>query len=659
MKGSLKSQSGEHSITKRLHGIGITRVALVDDAYDSPSVNALNSGEIDDFWGRIERDRDLIQELASYKEGVSSADDIDDRLLISLWDNIDNLKKLREPCINALFANRLAMKGRVDKIAEHFRTLGLEIETVGSEGLPDRGTKLVFIDYILNPAAIQDRGRRATEKAKEIYGRIESDAEKPFIVLMSEQPDAKAQQETFRKESGLLAGLFGFRPKEDLLEADRLYVDLTTWSIDMPARHSIQHFIETLAKSLNDASKQFIERIKELSFEDYANIQYLSLQPDGQPLGEYILWLYKSYLLHLVHDKDEVISLEKKLDELSFNKYYPSQSLPSTRLAEIYRCALTEPGVGKLEAHPWSSKKEKEPYIQFGDIFRRKGSLEVLVVINAPCDLAYAPGSSRPFPKERSIFHEHGTLVKLSEVLQANLCRTELFEHEGEAYRIIWDHRQVISKKYGEVWQWLKEEKYERIARLKLPFALDVQQVFASNLTRIGMPVKPPFYKTADVEVYCEGPNGECLLLDEPIKGGAFLALYKVGGDDNYLRLFSLSGDCILQVKRRLAKAREALEQQRGVLLAQVEKVSKRLEGGRKEKERVSGELKGTEGKIQKIVQLQELDRVFLPMVREAFKLPKAGKPVDKKLLWIYSDMEFEGKYFPNAPIALNIRCGD
>jgi len=649
----------EHPLAKRLRQAGITKVAIIDDAYDAPTVDIFYGGEIDDFWGKIERDPDMLKELQGFKNDIQDSEDIDDEVINMLWNTRKNLKKLSEPCNKKLFVNRLQMLNDIDAISEHLRTLGLEPIPIGSEDeLPEPSIKLVFLDYVLDPIAKENLGEIATRKAKEIYSRVGKDAEKPFIVLMSDKIDDRAQQEAFRKDSKLLGGLFGFRAKKDLLELDRLYIDLTTWSIDMPARHSIQRFVEALEKSLNQASNEFIERVKELSFEDYANIQSLSLQPDGQPLGEYMLWLYKSYLLHLIHNREEILDQQKKIDGLSFTKYYPSQNLPSARLAEIYRCALTEPGVGKLEVHPLTNEDENEPYMQFGDIFAKKGSLEVLVVINAACDLTYAPGTRRAFPKERSILLEHGTMQTLTEISQANMCRTELFEHEGESYRIVWDHKRVISKEYGEVWQWLKDGEYERIARLKLPYALEVQRFFATNLTRIGMPVKPPFYESADVEVYCEGSDGTCMMLGDTIKGGAFVAHCK-SGEEKYLQQFSISGDCILEVKKRLEKAIEALEEQGEFIKTQAEPKPGKGEAYKKKDEKVlQGRLGGIKTKIEKIRQLQELDKVFLPMLRKVFDLPKTNKPaeIDEKLLWIYDEKEFKDKYFPHAPIALNIK---
>src|SRR5581483_1070678 len=43
--------------------------------------------------------------------------------------------------------------------------------------------------------------------------------------------------------------------------------------------------------------------------------------------------------------------------------------------------------------------------------------------------------------------------------------------------------------------------RHERRARLRLPFALEVQRAFAADLTRVGMPVAPPIYQAVDIRL--------------------------------------------------------------------------------------------------------------------------------------------------------------
>jgi len=155
-------------------------------------------------------------------------------------------------------------------------------------------------------------------------------------------------------------------PKEDLEDKEKLYLHLATWAMGMPTRHEIQHFVEALIAGAKSASKDFVRHVSALGFEDYANIQWLSLQVEGHPLGDYMLWLYKSLLAYLLHNHPEVLAQQKKLDSMAFDRFTPSQVAPSPQLAEIYRYALAEPGVEEVGPHPRAADGSLEPFLPAG-----------------------------------------------------------------------------------------------------------------------------------------------------------------------------------------------------------------------------------------------------------------------------------------------------
>ena len=581
---------------------------------------------------------------------------------MALWKDREKLNKLSDPCKNQLFVNKLEMREDVDTISNHLQELGLETIAIDSENLPPSSVRLVFIDYVFDPTATGERrGDISVGKAKEIYHRVEKDIEKPFIILMSDKPDAESQKETFRKDSKLISGLFGFMSKSDLKDKEKLYLALETWSIDIPQRHNIQRFVEALEESAGEVLNKFIDRVRELSFEDYANIQWLSLRPDGQPLGDYLLWLYKSYLSYLIHDNPKVLAEQKKLDRLFFDKFLPSQNKPSLQLAEIYSLALTEPRGQRHQSHPLSDPSKKEPLLQLGDIFLKNNSNEVLLVINPACDLMFAPETNRSFPHEMSILLLPGVMQSLDENIRPNIVCTELFNHDGKGYRIAWGKKHVISKRYKIVWDWLSENQYSRISRLRHTYALEVQRAFASNLTRIGMPVMPPLYQGADVEVFCKGEIDKSIPLLDPIQSGASIVSCKVGGEDKYEDLFFLSIDCRYKLIQALDKANELLEKRRESISSSDDSINGKTELTKEKENKIKrGKLQGIDSEINKIKQLKDPDSVLMQMHLKPAKLPSNPgnhNEIDKKLLWVYRDGDFQEKYPANPPIAINIKC--
>lgn len=458
----------KHPIALSLQELGIIEAAIVDDAYDSPTVDSLDGGEIGDFWAAIEREGEKLTELVELVgRDVKTREDIDDEIIGKLWQGIEENKlvKLSDPCRKQLFPTKLQKRAEIEILSDHLKSLGLNPIAIGAENdyLPPPTVKLIFLDYILNPAERTNLGKLATEKALEMYRRTESHTEKPCIILISAKPDVEQQKEKFREDSRLLGGLFGFIPREDIQDREKLYLKLYSLGIGNPTHHAIQRFVDELVKSVNLAANDFEKKIRTLDIQDYSFVQLLSLHEDGQPLGDYILWLFEAALAYMFCNCEGVQREQSKLDKLEFKEYLPWQTQPSTRLAEIYRYALTEPAVAELGPHPLD-ETGMMPLLRLGDIFIQKGTNSLLMVINAACDLMFAPTASRKCDPEQPIYFVPGVLEPLNERKNGeNLARTELFEYDSRSYRIRWDCKHVHSQKYEGVWGYLKKEGYSRI----------------------------------------------------------------------------------------------------------------------------------------------------------------------------------------------------
>ncbi len=137
-------------------------------------------------------------------------------------------------------------------------------------------------------------------------------------------------------------------------------------------------------------------------------------------------------------------------------------------------------------------------YLHLGDLFGKDNSEEVWMVINAQCDLEREPSP------DINIFLIPGILKPINENINSPL-RTHLFKRDNKSYRIIWETKKVRSIKYGNFYYWKMINNFTRWSRMKLPFAIEIQQAFANNMTRIGMPVPPPISESIKIEVFfCE-----------------------------------------------------------------------------------------------------------------------------------------------------------
>ena len=519
-----------HPVTERLLDAGISEAVIIDDAYDLPAYSDIED-EIADFWATISRDNNALDELRGIEPNFVNDADFDEELIKKLWNQYINqeLSSLDLSCQHNLFPRQTEGLSELAPLVANLIEIGITPILLGiGDDLPDEQLKLFFLDFFLDsratppsPAAVEDAidkltagiedeqsTRPSIEKAKQVIGKFDD----PFIVLMSSKDGVERARDSFRKQTGLIEGMYDYASKENLAKKTHLHLTLGISAAGLPVRHEIQRFVNAFESSVTKAMEEFISRIKSLSFEDYLYIYSLSLRTEGHPLGDYMSGLYKSLVGHLVIDDDEVIDAQNRLDQMEMDTYVPLKRAPSPNLAEMYRLSLTEPG----------RFSEGTP-LRLGDLYVRDAQ-DVLLVINADCDLAYSSQNPRrPFPERLSVLLHPGKLKQIEESVDPTFKVTKLFFLDGKAFKIVWNHERVITKEYSEVDRWLEGEGYSKKARLISSHALEIQQHFAAKLTRVGLPVAPPFPSLASVQVFGKNEDGTLAKLGVDIPKGAVI----------------------------------------------------------------------------------------------------------------------------------------
>jgi|GEM_PF-3323037 len=534
-------------ITNLFRDKKVHKVAIIDDVDDPRSESEFYANEKNDFWSELAyNNTDAMEEMNTLvreklNREIDKLQDIDDIILQFLWSSRAELKELKRPVEEILFAKALEKVNELDRFQNHLATLDLNVLREGTNIDIEEVLKevsIVFIDYVLGPESnLKSSVERAETIAARIYSAF-SNNEMPLIILMSNHKHAAQDEERFRDKSGLLRGMFYFVTKRDLKNKEKLFLNLSAWVKTLPISVDIQRFIKTLEDSTLTVWHDFISGVKSLALEDYAYIQNLSLQEDGHPLGDYMLWLYNSYLGHLLFESHKAMQEQQKIvDGLNESYLPPNQTMPSTQLVKMYQSSLFNMSVGELSGHPvieadthsdkaGQTSNDLIPYLHLGDIFIKEGSDYVLMVINAECDLAFGP---------KRVCDINGQVLFIPGELQPpekwgegfDQTRTEFFEYEGKRYRIVWDVKKIHSYKHSEIHTQLTGGGYKRKARLRLPFALEVQRAFAANLTRVGMPVAPPIYHPVSIEVWAKGEEKTKINLIKAQDGLAFWILTK------------------------------------------------------------------------------------------------------------------------------------
>lgn len=521
------SRDDVRALVKRLDEKDLKKIAVIDDAYDPPSRDDFGPEQLESFVAEVADDDRAVSELQNMGVSPNSVDDMTDSVLQLLWDSRDSLGALGNHC-SKLFLTIESKKIQVEQLCDVLTTdLGRDVYRLGSDNeLTDTSVGLVFVDYQLKQGV--DSPDAALRFVASMRKSFRNNAREPLIVLISMLNRASDVIDDFRQKTGYMPGMFYFVHKNDLVDRKKFFFKLSQWMSAVPDVVTLQRFVDALDESLPGVCNQLIRDIKELSLGDYAFIQKLSLQQDGHPLGDYLMWLFTSYLSHLLSTCTGVADQQKIVDPLVFKDLPPSQTPPSIMLAKLYRYALSAETVDDT-SHPRDrgGGRDELPFLHLGDLFISDVDGTVWMVINAQCDLVFTPDNpSRRINAERTVLMIPGTLQPLTKPVpkdQLGKPRTELFEFDGRQCRIIWDTKMVVSKAIGNIREWQRTKSYKRLARLRLPAALAVQQAFAAQLTRIGMPVAPPIYQPVIVELFCKGDSGIAVVLISSQRCALFL----------------------------------------------------------------------------------------------------------------------------------------
>lgn len=649
------------SITDILYGKGVTSATLIDDAFD-PISAMVSLEDIRSFWSELEQNEQLSKELTTLGITITSQNDVNDATLQRLFDAYEALRTFE--VIKALFGRAVQIRSEAQTIKANLEELRIEVSVAGkSTQVAKTECKLYFVDYYLGPRDMPTQAvAAAVAQAKEIYSQHADPERKPLIILMSSNPLTDQQVVEFRKASGLLGGMFHHIPKSQLIDRDAIQRKLLAVTKSFPIAYAIEALISSVEKSYDASREVFFSALRDLSLEDYIYIQRLSLKEDGQPFGDYLLWLFSSGLVKQVFENENVAQQQLVVDKLPMLDLPARQLAPSKHLAEMYRSALFKVTNPDVEPHPLSSVGKNYPLLSLGDIFVSADS-KLLMVINAECDLAFAPQSEgRPFSASKSVTMISGTLFPLNKSLPAELGgrpRTELFVHQGDTFQIVWDTKRVVTKDYGEIRPWIDANNLKRNYRLRLLYALQVQHAYTSDFGRIGPPTAPPIFSPVHVEIWSLDENGRSTLVLGPLTSEA--ALIRLSGEPKCaVDLSFLEQLCAIipSTRKKLQGRRDALaappqlpegavepETDHAQAQAKAEKLARKIE-------RLDTQLTAIDEFLSDKVQQIEL-------ISNPFELPEHGTPgektVGKGLLRVYNNREVERNYQVPEPFIIRL----
>ena len=464
--------------------------------------------------------------------GAPSAEHYLQNLKDRLSDNKD-LRKLWDDIIEPSIGDA---KREVEELIERLKDLGLEVHPSGIRypKAPPEDVSVIFLDYALDNSKEDDPAAASIEEFNRIQD-IMGSSNKPIVVLMSSRTMlAPADEVRFRKGTGIMPGMF-FRFQKDDLQGISLHLIMSDIAENRDKAVSLESFIKAVSAASQTAANEVSSLVQGLTLEDFALIQLLSLNADGHPLGEYVLWLTGVYFKQLLERSEDVRNIKQNVDRLVFTappltEWGPSGSFLSAYRAAVFADAnsdISSSGYPPLDktATDKSGKHEDIVALHFGDVFveEKDASPTAYIVLTPECDLAF--GGSRPFPHSRSVILLPGNMTDDRPFKMPGdiATRSELLQWNGKDWRIQWKVKEAESARLGKFRKWAQAMKLRRVARMEFSFASDIQRAYVGNLTRVGLPVVPPQFQLQNATIYVQGWNKGLIPVSGTIQNGAYL----------------------------------------------------------------------------------------------------------------------------------------
>jgi len=496
-----------------LRSRNITRIAIIDDAYYlAPARSFFAEAQLNQLRANIQAWDAPADEFTALNLKIETDEDLTDGVIGQIY----GLRN-HSPEIQRWFQD-------YDNVQEQRRAQLKELETVFGTDLscavdtlaPDANfdtanlPQLIFVDYYLDPS---DRGEDSLILAEGIGKKINDNFEptgKPFVILMSSKGNVSAAMKTmFREKADFLGGMFYFIPKSELKRSATFLLKLAILMRSVDEGRTIQRFVEAFGAELRGAAEYFNRKVRALSVEDYGYMQHLSLQREGMPLGDYLLWLFGTYFGHLLFRA--VPDQRKQLDSMTFVDIPESDSFPSEEFIDLFRNVVAQE-VQELETHPRASRQsdqaqpELPPDPHFGDVFITDNR-NTLMIITPECDLMYAPESdaTRRHRPEQSVLMVPGKLEELGHKRKSDDVVTAFFPLDDKTYQVNWSIKSFESPSFQNLRSSLQARGFRRRARLRHPFSTQIQEAVTTDISRVAIPIPPPIMRKASLTICCQG----------------------------------------------------------------------------------------------------------------------------------------------------------
>lgn len=484
--------NSDERLRSLLAKLNISRVAIIDDAYDPPHTT---KELVEDLNALIDEEVPGLAELLDLSEA--------DLRTLRLFDNsqVEKLWRFASGQRDDELAARLreVFQNHVDRLAplETLEDALCKVVTVNRLA-PSQASELRSADLWLFDLywSTDPDGQAWGESARVARAQYEStdNEEAPVFVLMSEDDNAlRRHKEEFRVAAAVPVGYFLTMDKS-ILSGDDPQQAMFEWLAEtLDAKKITFHRrVYGLTRAIHRAGTAALERYRghldELAAEDFAHV-YINggLEYEGAPLGSYMLWLLEPLFEHYLKENDAVRRCCDQLDALTADEIPQLELLerkPSGVLSEIFYARMWE-----------RSPKGIQEGLKQGDLLTRNGDPgKVFLVMNGDCDLVSSDRRKKP---GLSVLLLPGKVDADIGAVSTDFFQEQQQEGQRAVYlprRIEWD----INGVQVEPYRGITARHQKRGWRLRRPYLTEIVQRWGQNATRVGTPVRPPMVESVE-----------------------------------------------------------------------------------------------------------------------------------------------------------------
>ena len=511
----------------------IRKIAMVDDVFDTPSVNELDRTRYIEFRKRFTAEEPLrraIQWVAGAAAIVlPTYDNLEEAQLTPLWKALWHSQiggRRLSPDVRAALRDLFTdhghdVVGMLDLVVEllglFHKDLGRVVTVHGTAFDPDAVSRadIVLVDFFLGQNLTKAEALERSSAAVEAIVKQARSAgrETPSFLLVSSRPE-EIDIGAFRTRSALMKSRFRLFPKaalksENVAELVNLH-DL----VDASDRAAI---IEDLIGDWRSGALKAIEgvhaKMLELDISDLVYLDCFRLTHEGTTIGNYLRWFLTASLHARVTGeldrktwkKADGMRLFSVLDEsgqLDADALVKTFDGPSDVIASAYGDILFDQTRGAgADAFPGPLANVD---LMEGDLFVRPtgkdrqgfANAQILAVMTPSCDLL--PRQAGGAPAAKTILFLPGRLKKISDAEMDKSVTDVDFVRIKErgvwsVFHIQWDLKSPVTLDWETATSVGVGTGFRRLGRIRDLYIHKIREKFASSFTRIGTEVAPLF----------------------------------------------------------------------------------------------------------------------------------------------------------------------